>query len=256
MPDKQLWTKYAVRIFSDTDSYDMARFRARKAQETSHVEDSDGNGGRKVIPPRRFREEEVWLSQQRCAKQAGRFHENSESSQENEITSLHAKRTKQKKRSRITATAPAPAIPSVSTFQSETHHSSSTNQQFQEIYKLFEGLERRLHLKLDQMHADIKTALEAIQQSASQPSTSATASASDLTEVLEEPCKTVNELEDLCKMLKVVDFRKKIMRYLCLQRGGNLGDGIRRMLHKIGENSLWAEYSYKGRKGKDHFRNF
>ncbi len=37
------------------DSYDMARFRARKAQETSHVEDSDGNGGRKVIPPRRFR---------------------------------------------------------------------------------------------------------------------------------------------------------------------------------------------------------
>ncbi|XP_058629510.1 uncharacterized protein LOC131539171 [Onychostoma macrolepis] len=233
MPDKQLWTKYAVRIFSDTDSYDMARFRARKAQETSHVEDSDGNGGRKVIPPRRFREEEVWLSQQRCAKQAGRFHENSESSQENEITSLHAKRTKQKKRSRITATAPAPAtedddedeelqpkrkkskgsslmlpsapsFPSVSTFQSETHHSSSTNQQFQEIYKLFEGLERRLHLKLDQMHADIKTALEAIQQSASQPSTSATASASDLTEVLEEPCKTVNELKTCFLRVKCI----------------------------------------------------
>ncbi len=80
------------------------------------------------------------------------------------------------------------------------------------MYKLFEGLERRLHLKLDQMHANIKTALEAIQQSASQPSTST--SASDLTEVLEEPCKTVEELEDLCKMLKVVDFRKKIV---CLE---------------------------------------
>ncbi len=80
------------------------------------------------------------------------------------------------------------------------------------MYKLFEGLERRLHLKLDQMHADIKTALEAIQQSASQPSTST--SASDLTEVLEEPCKTVEELEDLCKMLKVVDFRKKTV---CLE---------------------------------------
>ncbi len=85
------------------------------------------------------------------------------------------------------------------------------------MYKLFEGLERRLHLKLDQMHADIKTALEAIQQSASQPSTSA----SDLTEVLEEPCKTVEELEDLCKMLKVVDFRKKIVcleTYLCFSK--------------------------------------
>ncbi len=44
------------------------------------------------------------------------------------------------------------------------------------------------------------------------------------------------------------------MRYLCLQRGGSLGDGIRRMLHKIGENSLWAEYSYKGRKGKRPFQ--
>ncbi len=51
------------------------------------------------------------------------------------------------------------------------------------------------------MDADIKTALEAI----SKPSTSA----SDLTEVLEEPCKTVEELEDLCKMLKVVDFCPK-----------------------------------------------
>ncbi len=60
------------------------------------------------------------------------------------------------------------------------------------------------------MHAEIKTALEAIQQSASQPSTST----SDLTEVLEEPCKTVEELEELCKMLKVVDFHKKIV---CLE---------------------------------------
>jgi len=33
-----------------------------------------------------------------------------------------------------------------------------------------------------------------------------------------------------------------------------LGDGIRRMLKKIGENSLWAEYSYKGRKGKRAFQ--
>ncbi len=33
-----------------------------------------------------------------------------------------------------------------------------------------------------------------------------------------------------------------------------MGDGIRRMLHKIGENSLWAEYSYKGRKGKRPFQ--
>ncbi|KAI7814292.1 hypothetical protein IRJ41_011959 [Triplophysa rosa] len=65
--------------------------------------------------------------------------------------------------------------------------------------------------------------------------------------VLEEPCKTVEELEELCDKLKDADFRKKI-------GGGSLGDGIRRMLKKIGDNSLWGRYSYKGRKGKLKFQ--
>ncbi|KAF4115114.1 hypothetical protein G5714_002603 [Onychostoma macrolepis] len=55
IPDKHLWTKYVVRVYSDTDSYKLARYRAQKAVETSHVEDSDGNSSRKIIPPRRFR---------------------------------------------------------------------------------------------------------------------------------------------------------------------------------------------------------
>ncbi|KAI7792506.1 hypothetical protein IRJ41_015741, partial [Triplophysa rosa] len=91
-----------------------------------------------------------------------------------------------------------------------------------EMSKLFEGLERRICLKLEQIHADIKTALGTIQQSVSRPS----ASASDLTEI----------------------------RYLCLQSGASLGDGIRRMLRKIGHNALWANYSYKGRKEKRPFQ--
>ncbi|RXN05159.1 hypothetical protein ROHU_012756 [Labeo rohita] len=43
--------------------------------------------------------------------------------------------------------------------------------------------------------------------------------------------------------------------YLCLLSGGSLGNSIRRMLSKIGENSLWAKYSYKGRKGKRPFQH-
>ncbi|CAM4598100.1 unnamed protein product [Leuciscus chuanchicus] len=86
-------------------------------------------------------------------------------------------------------------------------------------------------------------------QTASQPSTL------DLFDVLEEPCKSVEELEELCEKLKAVDFRKKIIQYLCLQSAGSLGDGIRRMLKKIGVNSLWAEYSYKGRKSKRAFQH-
>ncbi|RXN33952.1 hypothetical protein ROHU_015210 [Labeo rohita] len=116
IPDKQLWAKYAIRIFSDTDSYDLARLRARKAQETSHVEDSDGNGGRKVIPLIRFREEEVQPSQPRWAKQSQRFpfalisHSNSNQS---------------------TSTNQHVQVPPPSTFQPNPDQSSSTKQHFQ-----------------------------------------------------------------------------------------------------------------------------
>ncbi len=48
---------------------------------------------------------------------------------------------------------------------------------------------------------------ETMQQSTSQPSTSV----SDLTEVLEQPCKTVEELEELCDKLKDAEFRKKMV---------------------------------------------
>ncbi|KAG1955488.1 hypothetical protein F2P79_008545 [Pimephales promelas] len=269
IPDKKLWSKHQVRIFSDTDSYDLARFRARKAQETSHLEDSDENRGRKVIPPKRFREEEVLPSQPRRAKQTQSFHENGGSSQD-EITSLQAKKRKTKSKNRSTLAETtlesvetdedeelqpkrkkqkqshlmlpnAPSFPSASRLP----QSSSTSQQIQE---LFDGLERRILLKLDQIHADIKTAIGL--QSVNQEITSA----SDVFEVLEEPCKSVEELEELCEKLKAAEFRKKIIRYLCLQSAGSLGDGIRRMLKKIGENSLWAEYSYKGRKGKRAFQ--
>lgn len=74
-----------------------------------------------------------------------------------------------------------------------------------EIYKLFENLERRIMLKLDQIN--ITSAAETMQQSTSQPSTSV----SDLTEVLEQPCKTVEELEELCDKLKDAEFRKKMV---------------------------------------------
>lgn len=33
-----------------------------------------------------------------------------------------------------------------------------------------------------------------------------------------------------------------------------MGEGIRRMLKKIGDNSLWGYYSYKGRKGELKFQ--
>ncbi|XP_051990912.1 uncharacterized protein LOC127649720 [Xyrauchen texanus] len=188
IPDKKLWSKHQVRIFSDTDNYGLARFWARKAQETSHVEDSDENRGRKVIPPRRFREEEVLPSQPRWAKQAQSFHENGGS----DLKLLRLMK-----------------------FNLLQHSNHSPVLQASR-FKLFDGLERRILLKLDQIHADIKTAIGL--QSVNQQSTSAL----DQFEVLEEPCKSVEELEELCEKLKAVEFRKivcaeKMLFYVMLQ---------------------------------------
>ncbi|XP_039538197.1 uncharacterized protein LOC120486323 isoform X3 [Pimephales promelas] len=271
--DEHLWTKYAVRVFSDTDNYNLARYRVQKAMETSHVEDSDENSVRKIIPPRRFREEEIQ------PRRAQHFQEDSESSQD-ELSSLRAKKTQKRSRStpirseseepdedevqpitKITKRSILPEAPRFSSpsSQLQPHQSISANFQNQgsvndpqslrdEIYKLFENLERRIILKLDAIEENITSAFR--MQNMRQPSTSV----SDLTEVLEEPCETVEELEELCEKLKDADLRKKMIRYLCLQSGGTLGDGIRRMLKKIGDNSLWTHYSYKGRKGKLKFQ--
>ncbi|CAM4735474.1 unnamed protein product [Leuciscus chuanchicus] len=119
------------------DSYNLARYRVQKALETSHVEDSDENSVRKIIPPRRFREEEI---QPRRAQQTQHFQEDSESSQD-EMSCLRAKKTK--KRSRSTPIRPESEEPDE--------------------------------------------------------------------EVLEEPCKTVEELEELCEKLKDADLRKKMV---------------------------------------------
>ncbi|CAL8326840.1 unnamed protein product [Boreogadus saida] len=52
LPDKVLWKKYKVRVFSTTDSYSLARERARKGQDTSQVETVEINSRRINVPAR------------------------------------------------------------------------------------------------------------------------------------------------------------------------------------------------------------
>ncbi|XP_076857404.1 uncharacterized protein LOC143511712 [Brachyhypopomus gauderio] len=104
-------------------------------------------------------------------------------------------------------------------------------------------------LKLTQMQEEFRDAIgRLLEKSTDQPSTS-----SDTLDLLNEPCESTEDLEGLCSRLQDPAYRKKMIRYLSLQGGGSLGDAVRRMLRKIGSNSLWTEYSFKGRKGKLSF---
>ncbi|KAK7172356.1 hypothetical protein R3I93_004623 [Phoxinus phoxinus] len=73
-------------------------------------------------------------------------------------------------------------------------------------------------------------------------------------EFLEKPCDTPKELEDLCTMLKDPDYKKRAINCLSLMGGNTPGESIRRTLRKLGTNSLWAQYSFKGRRGKRNFQ--
>ncbi|XDV11380.1 hypothetical protein PO909_000340 [Leuciscus waleckii] len=108
-----------------TDSYNLARYRVQKALETSHVEDSDENSVRKIIPPRRYREEEI---QPRRAQQTQHFQEDSGSSQAEESDEDEERPITQKtKRSMLPE---APRFPSPSS-QLQPHQSISANFQNQ-----------------------------------------------------------------------------------------------------------------------------
>ncbi|XP_016315157.1 uncharacterized protein LOC107667931 [Sinocyclocheilus anshuiensis] len=73
-------------------------------------------------------------------------------------------------------------------------------------------------------------------------------------EILEKPCNTPTELEDLCTMLKDPAYKKRVIDWLSLMGGNTPEESVRRLLRKHGTNALWAQYSLKGRKGKKNFQ--
>ncbi|XP_030851176.1 uncharacterized protein LOC115928253 [Strongylocentrotus purpuratus] len=72
----------------------------------------------------------------------------------------------------------------------------------------------------------------------------------DLREPFTQPVDTEDEFEALASKLVDVEFRKKMIRYLSLVGGGDVNQTVRRVLKKLGTNSLWSHFNVLGRKGK------
>ena len=70
---------------------------------------------------------------------------------------------------------------------------------------------------------------------------------SDIHEMLLEPINDREEWEDLLSSLFEEDHKIKMIRYLRVLGGNNIGDFIRRMCRKIATNKIWSLYSLKGR---------
>ncbi|XP_064107049.1 uncharacterized protein LOC135216035 [Macrobrachium nipponense] len=72
----------------------------------------------------------------------------------------------------------------------------------------------------------------------------------DADDVLPAPVCSLEELDDLCTKLTDETFKMKLTLYLSSLGGHSLGDTVRRIIKKLGSNSVWSSYSLKGRKGK------
>ncbi|XP_053470717.1 uncharacterized protein LOC128601490 isoform X1 [Ictalurus furcatus] len=67
---------------------------------------------------------------------------------------------------------------------------------------------------------------------------------------LPRPLKTIRELEDLNEQLKNSEKLRNCFRaYMKTMRGSSIGETVRAILQRIGENSLWCMFSLKGSKG-------
>ena len=75
-----------------------------------------------------------------------------------------------------------------------------------EIFSFLEGMERRIMLKLERMHEDIRNGngrvMEAVE---SRPGRTSEAAEEDM---LEGPCQNLADLEDLCKKIAALLKRK------------------------------------------------
>ncbi|VDI63125.1 Hypothetical predicted protein [Mytilus galloprovincialis] len=73
----------------------------------------------------------------------------------------------------------------------------------------------------------------------------------DLDDLIPSPVKTVDELAELtARFLEDRDFPKKLVRVLGALGGSNIGDTLRRIMRRIGSNSLWSLFSLKGKNKK------
>ncbi|CAL8382698.1 unnamed protein product [Gadus morhua 'NCC'] len=253
LPDKVLWKKYKVRVFSTTDSYSLARERARKGQDTSQVETVEINS-RRINVPARYQEpdsddkEEVIKKKKKRTIKPGVLPRGPAFPSPPIITPV---RVDDEGMAGVSAAGIQPhnITPcESSTIGGETYeaiqgnHQDGTDTVSKEIFSFLEGMERRIMLKLERMHEDLRNGngrvMEAVE---SRPGRTSEAAEEDM---LEGPCQNLADLEDLCKKIAAL-----------LKRKCNVGDGVRRMLKKIGTNELWKGFSLKGRKGKRPFHS-
>ncbi|XP_062375181.1 probable E3 ubiquitin-protein ligase HERC4 [Sardina pilchardus] len=162
LPDKQLWTRYRARILSQTDTYAMARHRARKAQDTSQLEESD-HDSRRVVLPQRFRED-----------------------------------------------GDDPRIRKPSKKQQCKYSKEH------EVVKLFEGLQRRVMMKLEMMEDKLTRVVNLLNECGR---VGPVGVEEDPLDIFQQPLETVEGLDQLCHRLQEGTFRKKTILLLPLLPG-------------------------------------
>ncbi|XP_042599857.1 uncharacterized protein LOC122140409 [Cyprinus carpio] len=237
-PDKELWKRHKIRILSETDNYKTARERAKKAVESSNVDTEEEvlKERKKKVPSKYWTE-----SEGECEIPTKKRRKMSTSSQK---PSSLPKPPSYKPPTDITITAHSPeedepSLPNL-----------SANNTFHDFQHLIEQSEQRMLLAIERMSTDISNSIERLVQTIQQNHPGPATVTTPPQETIERPCRIVQELQAFILKLEGPEGKKRMIQFLSLMGGSNIGDAVRRILRKIATNEAWSNYSLKGRKGK------
>ncbi|CAB1346782.1 unnamed protein product, partial [Coregonus sp. 'balchen'] len=183
-PDKILWEKYRISIFSST---------AKRGVDTSNVESDEEPAKRAVTKSIRFRVEPS----------------------DDDGSEALQKKTNEPRQAQLTVPQipPAPSDQELPSLLDEPVASEMPSGYIKDL----QAVEMRIMVQLEMIHTEFRISLNQVM------------------EAIEARQKKENkwELKDICETLKDSHCRKKMIRYLTLCCGLDLGSGIRRMMRKI-----------------------
>ncbi|XP_029571950.1 uncharacterized protein LOC115163879 [Salmo trutta] len=271
-PDKILWEKYRISIFSSTDNYSVAEQRAKRGEvDTSNVESDEEPAKRVVTKPIRFRVEppdddgsealQKKTNEPRQAQLPVPQLPPAPSATSRASVFEKTLQVADAEDLRPCATSSQSDIsPSGSQEEAGQDRASESDQELPSLLdepvasemhagyiKDLQAVEMRIMVKLEMICTEFKTVLNQVMEAIEARQPKESESLGQL-EMLQNPAETNEELKDICETLKDSHYRKKMIRYLTLCCGLDLGSGIRRMMRKIGTEELWTGYSLKGKR--------
>ncbi|XP_050510568.1 uncharacterized protein LOC126887211 [Diabrotica virgifera virgifera] len=241
------WPSHKVQVFRNStfDSYEIARAKAKKAEDTSDLSSTDTEKNKRKLKKRKIysseSEEEFELSvlpnMPSLPKQRNiEIDDHIPTETSGELCSPQQTVTPSSTRRNLISQ------PSTSTkCNCCPHHAEVNNEILRQLYFLksvhIELLKEVKNIKVNTSNEDLCNMVPILSN-------------------LKVPCATVEELQQIEDVLKISDNFKNMVNELCKWGGSSILDFVKRCMGTLITNKLATNYSWLGRRNKQEFCKF